>query len=277
MSDASKSSASRRDRIRVIIFEADTPAGKLFDVALMCVITLSVVALMFESLPKVDARYRAWLRGFEWLVTVLFTVEYALRLWCVQNPLRYARSFFGLVDLMAILPSYLSLMLPGSQSMAIVRALRLLRVFRVFKLARFLREANVLLTALRSGSRKVLVFLGTVLILVAILGSAMYLIEGEENGFTSIPLSMYWAVVTLTTVGYGDMVPTTPAGKLISVFVMIIGYSIIAIPTGIVTAEIIQSSQRPPNTRHCPSCLTEGHAESARYCGDCGEPMQPGT
>jgi voltage-gated potassium channel len=193
-----------------------------------------------------------------------------LRLACVPHPVRYARSFFGIVDLLAILPTYLSLVLPGSQSLVVVRTLRLLRIFRVFKLARFLREANVLLLALRSGARKVLVFLGSVMILVAILGSAMYLVEGGTNGFESIPLSMYWAVVTLTTVGYGDIVPTTPMGKLIATVVMVVGYSIIAIPTGIVTAEIVHATARPVTTRHCPACLSEGHLPDARFCRDCG-------
>ena len=263
------------ERTRIIIFEADTPAGKAFDVALLFAIVVSVVAVMLESVASVDARYHDWLRATEWLLTGLFSVEYALRLACVGQPLRYARSFLGVVDLLAILPSYLSLVLPGTQSLLVIRSLRLLRIFRIFKLARFLREANVLLTALRSGSRKVLVFLGTVLILVAILGSAMYLIEGEENGFSSIPTAMYWAVVTLTTVGYGDIVPHTVAGKLVSTLVMVLGYCIIAIPTGIVTAEIVQISRAPVTTRHCPECLTEGHRPDARFCKDCAAGLPP--
>ena len=262
-----------RERARVIIFEADTLAGKAFDVGLLCTIALTVFTVMLESVDSVATRYGDWLRTTEWIITALFTAEYALRLACVPQPWRYATSFFGVVDLLAILPTYLSLLLPGTQSLAVIRALRLLRVFRVFKLARFLSEANVLLEALRSGSRKVLVFLGTVLVLITILGSTMYLVEGGEHGFDSIPLSMYWAVVTLTTVGYGDIVPHTNAGKLISTFVMVLGYSIIAIPTGIVTAEIVRAAQPQVTTRHCPECLSEGHATHARYCRDCGESL----
>jgi len=260
---------SLRRRLRIIIFEADTPAGKAFDVTLLGAIVLSVIAVMLESVTSVTLRFGEELRIAEWIFTVLFTVEYGLRLMCVEQPSRYARSFFGIVDLLAILPSYLSLVIPGSQSLLVIRALRLLRIFRIFKLARFLSEANVLLTALRSSSRKVAVFLGTVLVLVAILGSAMYLIEGEEHGFDNIPLAMYWAVVTMTTVGYGDMIPQTPLGRLLSTLVMIIGYGIIAIPTGIVTSEIIQAGRKPVTTRHCPNCLTEGHEMDARYCKDC--------
>ena len=262
-----------RSRLRIIIFEADTPAGKAFDVILLGAIALSVIAVMLESVNSFTLRFGEELRLAEWIFTVLFTLEYGLRLLCVDRPSKYARSFFGIVDLLAILPSYLSLVIPGSQSLLMIRALRLLRIFRIFKLARFLSEANVLLTALRSGSRKVAVFLGTVLVLVAILGSAMYIIEGEENGFDNIPLSMYWAVVTMTTVGYGDLTPQTPLGRLLSTVVMIIGYGIIAIPTGIVTSEIIQAGRIPVTTRHCPDCLTEGHEMGARYCKDCAKEL----
>jgi voltage-gated potassium channel len=271
--DVCRAERNWRERARIIIFEADTPAGKVFDVALLVAIGLSVLAVMLESVGSIEARHGDSLRAAEWVITLLFSVEYLLRLACVGRPLRYASSFFGLVDLLAILPTYLSLILPGSQSLLVIRSLRLLRVFRVFKLARFLREANVLLSALQAGSRKVLVFLGTVLVLVAILGSAMYIIEGEQNGFASIPLAMYWAIVTMTTVGYGDIVPQTAAGKLVSTFVMIIGYSIIAIPTGIVTAEIIHAGRPQVTTRHCPECLTEGHEQAARFCKNCGAPM----
>jgi len=262
-----------RRHLHIIIFEADTPAGKAFDVALLCAIILSVIAVMLESVASIALAFGYELRLAEWIFTLLFTVEYALRIFCVERPSRYARSFFGIVDLLAILPSYLSLVIPGSQSLLVIRALRLLRIFRVFKLARFLREANVLLTALRSSSRKVVVFLGTVLVLVAILGSAMYIIEGEANGFDSIPLAMYWAVVTMTTVGYGDLTPQTPIGRLLATLVMVIGYGIIAIPTGIVTSEIIQAGRKPVTTRHCPHCLTEGHEPEARYCKDCAEEL----
>jgi voltage-gated potassium channel len=268
---------SLRERLRIIIFEADTPSGKAFDVALLCAIVVSVVAVMLESVTSIEEAHGGALRRAEWVFTGLFTVEYVLRLYCVDRPLRYARSFFGVVDLLAILPSYLSLIVPGSQSLLVIRALRLLRIFRVFKLARFLREANMLATALRTGSRKVIVFLGTVLVLISILGSAMYIIEGEEHGFDSIPLAMYWAAATMTTVGYGDLVPQTPLGRFLSTLVMVIGYSIIAIPTGIMTSEIIAAGQKPVTTRHCPSCLSEGHDLDARFCRDCAAPLpEPG-
>jgi voltage-gated potassium channel len=259
-----------RERTRIIIFEADTPAGRVFDVALIVVIVLSVVAVMLESVAEIRDDYAGWLRGTEWVITGLFTVEYLLRLACVDYPGRYARSFFGVVDLLAIVPTYLSVLLPGTQSLLVIRALRLLRVFRVFKLAHYLVEANVLLTALRSSAPKVIVFLGTVLVLVVIMGSSIYLIEGEASGFTSIPRSMYWAIVTMTTVGYGDIAPQTVIGQILASVIMIMGYSIIAVPTGIVSAELVGITRRPVTTRVCPSCLTEGHATDARFCRDCG-------
>jgi voltage-gated potassium channel len=263
-----------RERIRLVIFEADTPAGKAFDVWLLVAIVVSVLAVMLESVGGIEARFGRWLRVAEWVFTLAFTVEYLLRLGCVERPLRYARSFFGIVDLLAILPTYMSVLIPGSQSLLVIRSLRLLRIFRVFKLGRFLTEANVLLAALRSGTRKVLVFLGTILVIVSILGSAMYLLEGERNGFSSIPVSIYWAVVTLTTVGYGDIVPQTVAGKFVATLIMVIGYCIIAIPTGIVTAEMVHAGRRPVTTRHCPHCLSEGHLPEAHFCRDCGERLQ---
>jgi voltage-gated potassium channel len=267
------SRADWRERLRVIIFEADTPWGKAFDVTLLVVIVVSVVAVMLESVAAIRATHAAWLHGLEWVITGLFTVEYILRLICVSRPVQYARSFFGLVDLLAILPTYLSLLLPGSQSLLVIRALRLLRIFRVFKLAYYLVEANVLLLALRSSGPKVIVFLGTVLVLVVIMGAAMYLVEGPESGFTSIPLSMYWAIVTMTTVGYGDVAPQTVLGQTLAAVVMIMGYSIIAVPTGIVSAEFVHAQRRPVTTRVCPHCVSEGHATSARYCRDCGETL----
>ena len=261
-----------RQRLWVVIFEAETPAGRAFDVALLIAILASILAVMLESVPSINSSYGGNLRAFEWLITGLFTVEYGLRLAVARCPGRYARSFFGVVDLLAILPSYVSLFLPGSQSLLTIRGLRLLRIFRVFKLARFLGQANMLVTALRASGRKVVIFLGTVLILVSILGSAMYLIEGEASGFTSIPASVYWAVVTLTTVGYGDLVPVTAIGKTLAAVAMIMGYSIIAVPTGIVTAELIQTARDapPPPVRGCPDCLSSGHDPNSRFCKDCG-------
>ena len=264
-----------RERVRVIIFEADTPAGKAFDVALLVAIGLSLVAVMLESVTHIAAEYGTALRTAEWVFTGLFAIEYGLRLASVPQPLRYARSFFGLVDLLSILPSFLSLLFPGAQSMLVIRALRLLRIFRVFKLARFLGEANVLMIAIRSSGHKIGVFLGTLSILVVILGTLMFLVEGPETGFTSIPQSMYWAIVTLTTVGYGDLVPTTPVGRAVASGVMLIGYAIIAIPTGILTAEIMAATRRPITTRTCPVCVSEGHSYDAHYCRDCGARLEP--
>ena len=265
-----QAATSRREVLRRVIFEADTPAGKVFDVTLLVVIVLSVILVMLESVTTVEQDHGGWLRLSEWIITGLFTIEYGLRLYCVPQPIRYARSFFGVVDLLSVLPTYLSLLLPGSQSLLVIRALRLLRIFRVFKVVRFLDETNVLVTALRSSLPKVVVFLGTLLIGVIIMGSAMYLIEGEAGGFTSIPVAMYWAIVTMTTVGYGDIAPVTAPGQVVAAIAMLMGYSIIAVPTGIVTAELVRASRRPHNTRVCNDCFSEGHAEGARFCRDCG-------
>lgn len=263
-------------RLFTIIFEADTPAGKLFDVILIAVIAVSIVAVMLESVEAVQVSYGPALRTLEWTITALFTLEYLLRLACVQRPAGYARSFFGVVDVMALLPTYLSVLLPGSQSLVVIRGLRLLRVMRVFKLAGYLGQANLLMNALRASRSKILVFIGTVLLLDLILGSAMYLIEGEEGGFTSIPRSVYWAIVTMTTVGYGDIAPVSVAGQLLAAAVMLLGYAILAVPTGIVAAEIVEQI-RPVEitTRSCPHCLTEGHNPSSQFCRDCGERLDP--
>ena len=265
-----------REKLRVIIFEADTPAGKAFDIGLLVAIILSVVAVMLDSVTALRSSHGELLDRAEWVFTLLFSLEYALRLLCSPRPLHYARSFFGVVDLLAILPTYLSLLFPGAQSMAVIRGLRLLRIFRVFKLGQFLGEASVLRHALSSSRHKITVFLGTIVILVTILGSAMYLIEGEENGFTSIPAAIYWSIVTMTTVGYGDMAPITVSGKVLASIVMILGYSIIAVPTGIVTAEIVEgaAAARRITTRSCPGCLSEGHERNATYCKDCGASLE---
>ena len=263
-------SMTTREKIHEIIFEADTPAGKAFDVALLILIILSVVAVMLESTATVADRYGPWLRAFEWIVTVLFTIEYLLRLYCVRRPARYARSFFGLVDLLAILPTYVSVIIPGAQSLLVIRALRLLRVFRVLKLAHFVGEASELTAALRGSARKIIVFLGAVLTIVIIVGSMMYLIEGEANGFTSIPTSIYWAIVTMTTVGYGDIAPQTPLGKILASIIMIMGYGIIAVPTGIVSVELAGVVKKRITTQACPDCGAGGHALDAVHCKFCG-------
>ncbi|MGB0715835.1 MAG: ion transporter [Phycisphaerae bacterium] len=264
-----------REDLRIVIFEADTPAGKAFDVILLIAILLSVSVVMAESVAPLRERYGYAIDVSEWTFTILFTIEYTLRLICVRHPMHYARSFFGIVDLLSIAPTYLSLLVPGAESLQVIRGLRLLRVFRVFKLGRFLGEASLLTQALMASRHKVTVFLGTVLILVTILGAAMYLIEGEENGFTSIPIGVYWAIVTLTTVGYGDIAPSTVLGKTLAAMVMVLGYSVIAVPTGIVTAEIVETAVgRRISTRSCPVCLSEGHLTDSRFCKDCGAPLR---
>jgi voltage-gated potassium channel len=259
-----------RYRVHEVIFEADTRAGKAFDVMLLAAILLSVLAVSLETVEAVRERIGGALRFTEWVLTALFTIEYALRLLCVRRPSAYARSFFGVVDLMAILPTYLSLVVPGTHSLVVIRALRLLRAFRVFKLAHLLREANVLMAALKASRPKITVFVGTVLTIVVIIGATMYLIEGEENGFTSIPRGVYWAIVTLTTVGFGDIAPQTVAGQMLAALVMVLGYGIIAVPTGIVTVELSRAHDRTISTQACPDCSAEGHDADATFCKHCG-------
>jgi voltage-gated potassium channel len=253
-----------------VIFESDTPAGKAFDVALIGCILVSVTVVMLESVASMRAAYGGWLFALEWFFTLLFTVEYVLRLISVRRPLRYATSFFGIVDLLAILPTYISLFVPGTQYLLTIRALRLLRIFRILKLAEYLDEARVLMTALRASRRKISVFLLAVLTLVVINGSLMYLIEGPEYGFTDIPTSIYWAIVTLTTMGFGDITPHTPLGKALASLVMIMGFGIIAVPTGIVTVEIARAGGRRVSTQACPECSAEGHDDDALHCKYCG-------
>jgi voltage-gated potassium channel len=267
-----------RSKLHEVIFEADTPAGRAFDIVLLVAIVASVLAVLLESVPSVRAGYGRALWAVEWGFTILFTVEYGLRLLSVRRPARYARSFFGVVDLLAVLPTYLSVLLPGTQAFLVVRALRLLRVFRILKLAEFLGEARVLTTALKASARKILVFLETVLILVLIIGSLMYLVETPESGFTSIPQSIYWAIVTLTTVGYGDIAPQTVLGRILASMVMILGYGIIAVPTGIVTVELSQAGRHQAvSTQACPNCGAEGHDADARHCKHCGSSLESGA
>jgi len=259
-----------RARLHEIVFEADTPQGRIFDVALIIIILLSVVTVMLDSSRAVSDRYENAFRIAEWGFTALFTVEYVVRLLSVRRPLRYALSFFGIVDLLALLPSYISLFLPTGRYLLVVRVLRLLRIFRVLKLGKFLSEGAILSQALRASRHKIFVFLSTVLTLVVLIGAVMYVVEGEENGFTSIPTSMYWAIVTLTTVGYGDVAPQTPLGKLLASLVMIIGYGIIAVPTGIVTSELAQVSRDIASKQACPACGAGGHPADAKFCRKCG-------
>lgn len=268
--DPSRHLTGWRARAHEIIFEADTPAGKAFDIALIFTIILSVIAVMLESVAPVRARYGPVLRTAEWVITILFTVEYVLRLLCVGQPVRYARSFFGIIDLLAILPTYISVIVPGAQALVVVRVLRILRVFRVLKLVQYVEEAATLQRALRASGRKILVFVFVVVMLVVIVGALMYLVEGEDAGFTSIPLAVYWAVVTVTTVGYGDIAPATAPGQFLSALLMIVGYGIIAVPTGIVTTELVRDRSTPVSTQACRECSAEGHDPDARYCKRCG-------
>lgn len=267
--DASQPFAPWRERLYEIIFEADTPLGKVFDVALLLAIFLSILAVMLESVSEVRERYGLLLRAVEWFFTILFTIEYLLRLISVRRPLRYATSFLGIVDLLAIVPTYLSLFVVGTQSLLVIRSLRLLRIFRILKVARFLREVTSLTTALRNSRVKIVVFLMAVLTIVLIMGSAMYVIEGEPGGFTSIPRGMYWAIVTVTTVGYGDIAPRTVLGQIVAAVAMVLGYSLIIIPTGIFSMELVQAARKRATTQNCPECLREGHDEDAEYCKYC--------
>lgn len=264
-----------KQKLYIIIFEAETPKGKLFDVVLLIAILASVLAILLESVADIQNSIGSTLKLIEWTFTFLFSIEFIFRIICSPNPLKYMFSFFGLVDLLSILPSYIGLILPGMESMLVIRALRLLRVFRILKLARFLSEAEVLIKALKSSRPKILIFLGTIFIIVIIMGSIMYLIEGAENGFTSIPRSIYWAIVTMTTVGYGDIAPKTVLGQTVASFVMIMGYAIIAVPTGIVSAEISQASRDDKIHQHlanrtCSSCTLDGHEVDAKFCRACG-------
>lgn len=262
--------AQWRSRLHEVIFEHETRSGKAFDVALLCCILLSVLAVALESVTSIRQAHGDLLRVVEWTFTVLFTVEYILRLVTVRQPLGYATSFFGIVDLGAVAPTYLSVLLPGAQSLLVIRALRLLRVFRVLKLGEYVGEARLLVTALRASRRKITVFFTTVLTIVLIVGALMHLIEGEEHGFSNIPISIYWAVVTMTTVGYGDIAPQTVLGQFVASILMIAGYAIIAVPTGIMTAEIAQASRRGADWRACPGCSLEGHDADAQHCKYCG-------
>jgi voltage-gated potassium channel len=257
-----------RGKLYEVIFESDTPAGKWFDVLLILCILVSVAAVMLDSVAAVNRRYGPWLYGIEWFFTIVFTVEYVLRLISSGRPVRYATSFFGVVDLLSIIPTYLSVLLEGSKYLLVIRVIRILRVFRVLKLVPYIGEAELLMRALRASRRKIIVFLTTVLTLVVIFGSLMYVIEGEANGFTSIPRSIYWAVVTLTTVGYGDISPKTGIGQAVAAVIMILGYGIIAVPTGIVTVELTQAAARGTGT--CPGCGGEGHDADAAFCKHCG-------
>ena len=270
-----KTPANWRLLLHEVIFEADTPAGKFFDVALILAIILSIIAVMFESVAEIRNEHGQLLNVIEWIFTILFTIEYGLRIVSLGQPWRYIRSFYGLVDLIAILPTYISMFVPGSQYLMVIRVLRLLRIFRVLKLAQYLNEAEYLLKAMRASARKISVFLFAILTLVLIFGSLMYIVEGDEGGFTSIGVSCYWAITTLTTVGYGDLSPQSPLGRAVASIIMIMGYGVIAVPTGIVTAELVAPITGKVSTQACPDCGAEKHSYDAIHCKYCGTELNP--
>ncbi|MGC4094338.1 MAG: ion transporter [Polyangiaceae bacterium] len=253
-----------------IMFGTDTSAGRRFDVILLWVIGASVVVAFADSMMAATPRLRIGMLVLEWLFTLAFTVEYGLRLWSSPQPWRYARSFFGIVDLLATLPTYLGLFLAGANSLLVIRLVRLLRIFRVLKLFAYWNEANMLLRSLYSSRRKIIVFLLTIFVAANVFGVLLYVVEGPEHGFTSIPKAVYWAVITITTVGYGDVVPQTPIGQAIAALVMLVGYSVIAVPTGIFTSEVLMELQRQRNDRHCGGCAASGHESDASFCRHCG-------
>ena len=261
-------------KVHEVIFEADTFAGKAFDLGLLVAIIISIIVVMLESVPNLSAKYHDTFYIIEWIFTGFFTLEYIARIISIGKPARYIFSFYGIIDLLSILPTYLGLFIVGSESLMVIRAVRLLRIFRILKLARFVKESKQLADSLKASRHRILVFLLAVLTLSTILGTVMYLVESAEAGFTSIPRSMYWAIITLTTVGYGDIAPVTPLGQFIASIVMIMGYAIIAVPTGIVTSELLKPHENNEvNPRCCRNCTTEGHDTNAIYCKICGEKL----
>ena len=268
---------SVRQKIHEIIFEADTTNGKLFDVILLVAILLSIIGVILESVDEIDKKYHELIMAFEWGFTILFTIEYFFRIYAVNRPLKYIFSFMGIVDLLAIIPTYLIFIFPAVHWMSVIRAIRLIRIFRIFKLSRYLRGAHTMQIALRSSRPKIIVFLLSIMLLVIILGTLMYIIESSvrTNGFENIPNSIYWSIITLTTVGYGNIVPMTILGKIVASFIMILGYGIIAVPTGIVTAEFSRKRKEKVNTQVCPDCTEEGHEIEAKFCNKCGAVLNP--
>ncbi|WP_047415459.1 ion transporter [Cellulophaga sp. Hel_I_12] len=274
-----------KSKIHEIIYEADTPMGKWFDIALFFLIIISVILVMLESIQGIDAKYHSTLLTLEWVVTIFFTIEYIARVVSIKKPTEYIFSFYGIIDLLSTIPLYLSYVLAGSQVLLALRAFRLLRVFRILKLVRFLGEASQLKNALKASRAKITVFLFAVTIVAIILGTLMYLVEGEEAGFTSIPTSVYWTIVTLTTVGYGDIAPITPQGQFLATIIMLVGYGVIAVPTGIVTVEFgkhlkgnsavgaKEGTYVHVNTQACTTCAKEGHRDDASHCYNCGSKL----
>jgi len=262
-----------RDKIYEVIFEADTPIGKLFDEILIVCIIASVLVVMLDSVDSIGGKYARLFYILEWFFTIVFSIEYILRLISVRRPVKYATSFFGIVDLLTVIPTYLDLFLPGTRFLLVIRILRVLRIFRVLKLAKYVGESNLLIRAIKASGRKITIFLFFIITIVVVLGSLMYIVEGAKHGFTSIPKSIYWAIVTLTTVGYGDVAPETSLGQAMAVVVMIMGYSIIAVPTGIVTVEMAQAFKENISTKLCHDCSGEGHDLDAKHCKFCGSEL----
>lgn len=257
-----------------VIFGTETPAGRRFDILLIITILLSIGVLFLDSISWVRESYGQLLSGLEWFFTLLFTLEYGVRVYCSKNRSAYVKSFYGIIDLWAVLPSYLALFISGASYLMVVRLLRVLRIFRILKLMRYVNETQVLMRSLNQSRRKILVFFSTLFILVTLFGSLLYIVEGPEHGFTSIPTSIYWAIVTITTVGFGDITPQTPLGQGIAAMTMLMGYAIIAVPTGIITAELGREIRREYDMRHCPQCDRSGHDRDAKFCKYCGGEME---
>ncbi|RJX68422.1 ion transporter [Vibrio sinensis] len=264
---------SFKHRLYVIIFGTHTKAGRAFDIALIIAILSSLIIFVLESIPSIGPKWVQPLRYFEYSFTALFTIEYLLRLYCSPKPKSYATSFYGVIDLLAILPTYIAIFFPSASFMGVIRLLRVMRIFRVLKLVRYLQDSNILLRSLLMARRKIFIFFSTVAILVTIFGALIYVIEGPENGFTSIPQSIYWAIVTITTVGYGDLVPKTPLGKGLASLTMLLGYSILAVPTGIITAELSNEMHSHKELVKCPNCNQPGHDSDAMHCKHCGSEL----
>ncbi|HJV52374.1 MAG TPA: ion transporter [Noviherbaspirillum sp.] len=265
-----------RLRLYTIIFEADTPAGKRFDLLLIAAILFSILVVMLDSVHSVSQRYGTALDALEWVITLLFTFEYLTRMACVKRPLRYATSFYGIIDLLSVLPTYLAFFVPEVHLLLDIRILRLIRIFRILKLTMYVQEYQMLTDAVIASRRKILVFLSIVMMVILVMGTVMYVVEGPAHGFSSIPKAMYWAIVTMTTVGYGDITPQSDLGKAIASLMMLLGWGVLAVPTGIVTAEMTtRRLTRVVTTRTCPNCLSEGHEPTAQYCKDCGAHLPP--
>ncbi len=265
--------SNMRKKTYSVIFESDTPAGKTFDIILLVIILISVFVVILESVPQLQGDYWLLFRVIEYIVTIIFSIEYLLRIWSAKKAVNYIFSFYGVIDFLSVIPTYIAFFIAGAQSLLIIRAIRLLRVFRILKITRYSNESTILTRALIASRVKISVFLFAVLTIVLIIGTVMYLIEGADAGYTSIPQSIYWAIVTLTTVGYGDITPQTAIGQLISGFVMILGYAIIAVPTGIVTGELVQSAKYSDKSRNCLHCGLAAHENDALFCKQCGQKL----